>query len=183
MRTFTNKLGVTFDPLKTSVVFAEDMNAIVNAIESLVIHEHTFDFIESVAATPTTPFFVRTLAANSFDVDGVNYVMDVDLGFITFDASTSLSLKLDSDTIFNLGGNVLWSSGGPANLQLRFVRKSSSVIQCFAKLTFNNQYFQCFWVLIPSFDFTIDHDINFFAAAATDGDVKILQSSAVYESN
>ncbi len=34
-RTFTNKLGVTFDATKTSVIFAEDMNDIVDAIEAM----------------------------------------------------------------------------------------------------------------------------------------------------
>ena len=32
LRTFVNKLGVTYDALKTSILFAEDLNAIVGAI-------------------------------------------------------------------------------------------------------------------------------------------------------
>lgn len=35
MRTFENKPGVTFDPTKTTVIYAEDMNEIVSEIEAL----------------------------------------------------------------------------------------------------------------------------------------------------
>lgn len=35
MRTFVNKPGVTFDPLKTSVIFAEDINEIVEFLNNI----------------------------------------------------------------------------------------------------------------------------------------------------
>lgn len=37
MRTFENKPGVTFDPTKTTVIYAEDMNEIVSEIEALQV--------------------------------------------------------------------------------------------------------------------------------------------------